>query len=66
LCKLLKEIQNWKRKMKKYPNLVRKQEVGLLTAIFRFTRSNELKKESKRKNINLLNDRVASMKTNFG
>ena len=52
--------------MKKYPNLVRKQEVGLLTAIFRFTRSNELKKESKRKNINLLNDRVASMKTNFG
>jgi len=55
-------LKKWKRITKKYPDWFRRHTLGLLTGIFRFTRSDTIKKELKRGDINFLNDRVANVK----
>ena len=57
-----KLLKKWKQIMRKYPDWLRRQEVNLLTGIFRFTRSDMIEKERKRGNINFLNDKLASVK----
>lgn len=58
-----KLIRNWKKTIRKYPDWLRKREIGLLVGTFRLTRGVLVEKALKRKNINYLNNRIAEIKT---
>lgn len=55
-------LKKWKSMTRRYPEWLRRNIVGLLTGVFRFTRSGVIEKELKRKNISYINDRIATIK----
>jgi len=55
-------LKKWKKMTIKYPEWLRRNIVGLLNGIFRFTRGGVIEKELKRGNINYVNDKIATIK----